>query len=230
MSAERLHREEIVRVGHMLHERQLIAGCEGNVSVRLDSGMILATPTGTCKGFLQPDDMVIVDEAGTRVAGQRKVSSEIEMHLVIYRMRPDVRAVVHAHPATATGFAVAGFALDEPLMPEMIVSLGCVPLAPYATPGTPELAESLVPLVPDYDAILLSNHGVVTYGEDLMNAYLRMETVEHVARITLVAHTLGSPRALPVEEIEKLVMARSRYERASSAPMPVPVLQGLGKK
>jgi L-fuculose-phosphate aldolase len=224
MMNDRAHREEIVRIGKFLHERQLIAACDGNISVRLDDRHILATPTGTCKGMLSVDDLVIVDGDGRRVSGLRNVSSEIAMHLLIYRMRPDVNAVVHAHPPTATGFAVAGYALDEPLMPEAVVCLGCVPLAPYATPGTPELAESLVPLIPDYDAILMSNHGVVTCGEDLMKAYLKMETVEHIAKITLVAHRLGSPRSLPVEEIEKLVLARSRYQGASSAPMPVPSL------
>jgi L-fuculose-phosphate aldolase len=151
------------------------------------------------------------------------------MHLLIYRSRPDVRGVVHAHPPTATGFAAAGLALNQPLVCEVVIGLGCIPLARYGTPGTPELTNALEPLVPQYDAILMANHGVVAYGEDLSRAYMKMEIVEHFARIALVAHLLGHQQLLSAQEIEKLIVARSRYQGAkSAAPMPLQIPNGTG--
>ena len=150
----------------MLHERRYVAAMDGNLSVRLDEDRILSTPTSMCKGMMRPSDMVMVDLEGRRIAGKRDVSSEIGMHLLIYRQRPDIRGIVHAHPRTATGFAAAGIPLNKPLVCEVVIGLGSIPLAKYGTPGTPELAEALAPLVPQYDAILMSNHGVVTYGSD----------------------------------------------------------------
>jgi L-fuculose-phosphate aldolase len=144
------------------------------------------------------------------------------MHLLIYDMRPDVGGIVHAHPRTATGFAAAGIALNQPLVCEVVIGLGQIPLAPYGTPGTPELAETLEPLVPQYDAILMANHGVVTYGSDLVSAFMKMETVEHFAQIALVTHMLGQQQLLACEELEKLVAVRGHYSGfKSAAPMPV---------
>jgi len=148
---------------------------------------------------------------GRLLAGRRKVSSEIGMHLLIYRLRPDVKGVVHAHPPTATGFAAAGLALNQPLVCEVVIGLGSIPLANYGTPGTSELAEALEPLVPQYDALLMSNHGVVTYGTDLSQAFMKMETVEHFARIALVTHQLGRQKPLGAAELEKLVGVREKY-------------------
>ena len=143
------------------------------------------------------------------------------MHLAIYNLRPDVHAVVHAHPPVATGFATAGRALNLALLPEVIIGLGCVPLAGYGLPGTPELIEPMLPLIPKYDALMMGNHGAVCYGEDVHKAYFRMETVEHFARITLVAELLGGPTVLPRGEVQKLVDARERYGvKASSAGQP----------
>jgi len=133
------------------------------------------------------------------------------MHLLIYRLRPDVKGVVHAHPPTATGYAAAGIALNQPLVCEVVIGLGSIPLAKYGTPGTPELSEALEPLVPQYDAILMSNHGVVTYGTDLSQAFMKMETVEHFARIALVTHQLGRQQPLGAAELEKLVGVREKY-------------------
>ena len=223
MSAERKHRDEIVRYGRMLHERCFVAAMDGNLSVRLDDDRILVTPTCLSKGSMRPADMVIVDLEGQRVAGRRNVTSEVGMHLLIYRMRPDVKAIVHAHPPTATGFAAAGIALTEPLVCEVVMGLGCIPLARYGTPGTSELAGTLEPYVPNYDAILMSNHGVVTYGDTLEHAYMKMETVEHFAQISLVTHMLGRQQPLKQVEIEKLLLARSKYfgaKIASAMPMP----------
>ncbi|HZQ17355.1 MAG TPA: class II aldolase/adducin family protein [Terriglobales bacterium] len=222
MSSEHKSRKAIVEIGGRLHERGFIAACDGNVSVRLSRNSVLVTPTAMSKGMMKPSDLVIVDMTGRKLKGRREVTSEIGMHLLIYRMRPDVNAVVHAHPPTATGFAAAGMALDQPLVCEVIIGLGQIPLAPYGTPGTPELAETLEPLVPQYDAVLMANHGVVTYGGDLQSAYMKMETVEHFARIALTTHILGRQQYLEDEEVDKLVAARQKYMGVNSAaPMPV---------
>ena len=223
MPTERKHREEIVRYGRMLHERGFVAAMDGNLSVRLKGERILVTPTCLSKGAMRPADLVIVDPDGKRVAGHKNVTSEIGMHLSIYRMRPDVQAIVHAHPPTATGFAAAGIALTEPLVCEVVIGLGCIPLARYGTPGTSELSQTLEPYIPSYDAILMSNHGVVTYGDTLEHAYMKMETVEHFAQIALVTHLLGRQQPLKQVEIEKLMMARTRYFGAKiAAGLPIP--------
>lgn len=223
MPTERKHREEIVHYGRMLHQRGFVAACDGNLSVRLPGDRILVTPTGVSKGGMRPADMVIVDLEGERVAGRRNVTSEIGMHLLVYRMRPDIQAICHAHPPTATGFAAAGIPLTEPLVCEVVMGLGCIPLARYGTPGTSELAQTLEPYVPCYDAILMSNHGVVAYGDTLEHAYMKMETVEHFAQIALVTHLLGRQQPLKEVEIEKLMLARTKYfgaKMASAMPLP----------
>jgi L-fuculose-phosphate aldolase len=229
MPSERQHRREMVLFGRMLHERRYVAAMDGNLSVRLDENRILSTPTSMCKGMMRPSDMVMVDLEGKRVSGKRDVSSEIGMHLLIYRQRPDIRGIVHAHPRTATGFAAAGIPLNQPLVCEVVIGLGSIPLAKYGTPGTPELAEALEPLVPQYDAILMSNHGVVTYGADLHQAYMKMETVEHFAEIALVTHMLGCQQPLGDQELEKLMIVRTKYQgNKSAAPMPLAVAYGTG--
>lgn len=210
----------------MLHERGFVAATDGNLSVRLGDGNILVTPTGMCKSMMEADDMAVVDPNGRQVSGKRGVTSEIGMHLLIYRLRPDIHAVVHAHPPTATGFAACGQALDQPLVSEIVVALGCVPLAKYATPGTPELAESLEPLVPGYDAILMANHGVVAYAEELEKAYMKMETVEHFAKISVVCQTLGTPQLLDDAEVSKLLLARQKYAGVTSAAPMAPAMNG----
>jgi L-fuculose-phosphate aldolase len=229
MSLENKYRRQIVQLGRMLHERGYVAATDGNLSVRLDEQRVLCTPTAVCKGTMRTSDMVVVDMAGRRLAGRRAVSSEIAMHLLIYKRRPDVGGVVHAHPPTATGFAAAGMALNQPLVCEVVIGLGSIPLARYGTPGTPELTESLEPLVPEYDAILMSNHGVVAYADTLDHAYMKMETVEHFAQIALVTHLLGRQQPLGCEELEKLIVARSKYQGPkSSASLPVNILNGGG--
>jgi len=208
---ERALRHDLARFGKMLHSQGFVAATDGNLSVRLDKERILITPTCVSKGMMKPEEMVIVGLDGRKLNGSCNPSSEIAMHLTIYRMRPDVGAVVHAHPCTATGFASAGIALDEPLCSEVVITLGTVPLAPYATTGSMELSDSLRPYIPYHDAILMANHGAVTYGEDLCRAYMRMEAVEHYARIVLTARQLGSVQSLDSQELEKLVAVRSQY-------------------
>ncbi len=214
---EQQHREEIVRFGKLLHQAGLVAATDGNLSVRLRDGNILCTPTLMSKGLMEPEDLVIVDPDGKKVRGARDVSSEVNMHLVIYQQRRDVGAVVHAHPPTATGYAAAGLALDRALCSEIIVTLGSVPLANYETPGTLELAEALAPLVAEHDAILMANHGVVTCGTDLLNAYMNMETVEHFAKIALVTHLLGQQQPLSDQHVDKLREIRTKYQARNHA-------------
>ncbi len=197
-------RSEIVRIGRLLHDKGFIAATDGNISVRLNEFSVLATPTRMSKGMLTEDDLVVVDIRGRKLSGTREVSSEIAMHLMIYRSRPDVAAVVHAHPPTATAFAASGRALDEALVSEIVISLGSVPLAEYATPGTRELCDSIEPHIENHDAVLMANHGVVTCGDDLMTAYMNMETVEHYAKISLIAQQLGTQHPLSEERVRAL--------------------------
>ena len=205
------HRQEVCTAGRWLYEREYIVACEGNISVRLQDGKILTTPTCMNKGMLTPEDLVVIDLDGKQISGEKRVSSEVLVHLLFYRMRPDVNAVCHAHPVTATGFAAAGRALDQALLPEVIIGLGQVPLVRYATPGTTELSMALEPYVENYDALLLANHGAVTCGPDLLTAFFRMETIEHAARILLAAENAGTPKLLSSREVAKLMAARARY-------------------
>ena len=195
------------------HSLRLLIGLENDQAsfARLCDGRILTTPTCMNKGMLSPEDLVVTDIEGRQLGGDRKVSSELAMHLLFYRMRPDVNAVCHAHPPTATGFAVAGRGLTQALLPEVVVGLGQVPLVQYATPGTPDLSAALEPFVPHYDALLLANHGAVTCGSDLLTAFYRMETLEHCAKITLAAELAGDPVLLTGREVAKLMAARPRY-------------------
>ena len=208
---EREYRQEIIDVGRYVWQKGWVASNDGNITIRLDPERILATPTGVCKGMMQPDDLIIVDYKGNKIEGRRERTTEIAMHLLIYEMRPDIRSVVHAHPPVATGFAAAGKALNLALLPEVIIGMGCVPLADYGLPGTNELTDPLKPYIPKYDAILMGNHGAVCYGEDVHKAFFRMETVEHFARIALVAELLGGARVLPQVEVDKLFDSRTRY-------------------
>jgi L-fuculose-phosphate aldolase len=215
--SERELRQEIVEVGKWIWQRGWIASNDGNISVRMGPDRFLCTPTGVCKGLMDQEDLCVCDAQGRKVAGKGERTSEFAMHLTVYEMRPDINAVVHAHPPVATGYAAAGRSLNLALLPEVILGLGCVPLADYGLPGTPELTEPLKPLIPKYEALLMGNHGAVCYGEDLHQAYFRMETVEHFARITLVTELLGGAKVLPRTEVDKLLDARARYGIKSRA-------------
>ena len=201
---ERELRQEIVDIGLLIYQKGWVAANDGNITIRMGEERVLCTPTGVSKGMMRPDDLIICDMKGNKILGRLNRTSEIEMHLTVYRMRPDINAVVHAHPPVATGYAASGKALNQALLPEVIIGLGCVPLASYGLPGTPQLLEPMLPLIPKYDAILMANHGAVCYGEDAYKAFFKMETVEHYARISLVAE-------LPRSEVQKLVEARTRY-------------------
>jgi L-fuculose-phosphate aldolase len=204
-------RRDLVRFSRMLYRLGFMPGTSGNLSVRLDDRRLLVTPTGVSKFLLKSDDMVIVDLQGRQLDGYRKVTSEISMHVAVYRYRDDVTAVIHSHPPIATAFACVGRGLDEMLCQEAVMTLGTVPLATYATTGTDEVAASLVPFIPDHDAILMANHGAVSYGSTLLQAFQKMEIVEHLAQIALVAHQLGAPRILKHEQVKQLRDAKTRY-------------------
>ena len=195
---------DVIHVGKRMYDRGYVASNDGNLSVRLSEDRLLITMTGVSKGFLDPDKFVVVDYDGAVISGSHEPSSEMKMHLMVYRERPDVHAVAHAHPPASTGFSVAGVNLPDNLLPEVIVSLGHVPIAPYGTPGTMELVESLREYVREYDAVLLENHGALTLGPDIVAAYHKMETMEHCARITLVARMLGQVNTIDEENVDKL--------------------------
>ena len=209
MRSEFETRREIVEIGRRLWDRGYVAANDGNISARLGD-RILVTPTGLSKGFLKADDIVVVSESGVKLAGRADPTSELPMHLAVYGDRTDVEAVVHAHPPKATGFAVAGVPLAQCVLPEVILTLGEVPLAGYATPSTEEVARSIREFIPRFNAILLSNHGVLTLGRDLSQAYFRMETVEHFAEITLAARALGGPSPLSCDDVRKLLNVREK--------------------
>jgi L-fuculose-phosphate aldolase len=206
---EKTARREIIAVGKLLYDRSYVVSSDGNVSVRLDDGRILATPTMTCKGRMTEDSLALTDIEGTPLTKQRP-SSELEMHLLIYRERPEINAVCHAHPPHGSAFAVAGLAIDQPILSEVILTLGCVPLAAYGTPSTKELTENMRPLVKHHNALLMANHGAVAYGDDVWQAFDRLETLEHTAKIAILSRALGGANNLPPDAIEKLINVREK--------------------
>jgi L-fuculose-phosphate aldolase len=212
-------RDEIVEVGRRLYARGYTASNDGNISVRLDGERLLMTPRSVCKGFMTPQMMCITDLDGRKLEGDRDPSSEMQMHLEVYRQRPDVQAVVHAHPPIATAFAVAGIPLDRAVLAEVVTTLGSIPIAEYATPSTRELPEAVRKYVKAHDGMLLANHGALTLGADLFAAYYKMETIEHFAHISFVARLLGGERLLSREEVLRLQGLRGSYGIASPAPI-----------
>ena len=217
--SEQQHRADIVEVGRRLYARGYTASNDGNISLRLDPSRLLMTPTSVCKGFMTPDMMCITDLEGKKLAGDRNPSSEMQMHLEVYRQRPEVQAVVHAHPPTATGFAVAGIPLDRAVLAEVVCTLGSIPIAEYATPSTRELPEAVRKYVKTHDGMLLANHGALTLGADVFAAYYKMETIEHFAKISLVARMLGGERLLSRDEVTRLEKLRGSYGIAAPAPI-----------
>jgi L-fuculose-phosphate aldolase len=204
-------KRQIVEVGRRTYERGYVASNDGNISARADDNRVVITPTGVSKGFMNQEDMVLVDMNGKVVSGSKKPSSEVFMHLQVYKDRPDVNSVCHAHPPYATGFAVAGIPLDQCVLPEVIIALGNIPIVEYGTPGTEEFYKPVVKLLPDYDAFLLANHGALTVGSDVLSAYHKMETLEHFAHIAFVARQLGHITTLSTEQVKKLTDLRSKY-------------------
>jgi len=204
-------KKSILDAGHRIYSRGYVASNDGNISARIDKKYVLITPTGVSKGFMRRDDLIIIDFGGKVIKGKGKPSSESLMHLKIYKERPDVNSVCHAHPPYATGFAVAGIPLDQNVLSEVIISLGKIPLVPYGTPGTEEFYKPLVPFLKHYDAFLLANHGALTVGSTVLDACHKMETLEHFAQILFVARNLGNVNILSDEQTKILISRRKVY-------------------
>jgi len=213
MTKEITLRKEMVHLGRKLYSRELLVATEGNFSARLDDNRLLATPSGLCKGELTEDDLVIIDLRGNHLSGERRVSSEIKMHLEVYRQRRDVEAVIHAHPPMCIAMMLAGKTLDRPILAECVLLLGKVPIAPYATPSTNEIPDSIKPLIPQTDCILLDHHGSLTAGSSLKEACYKLEMLEQTAKSYLTALQIsGTVRELPEEKVAELMKLReSRY-------------------
>jgi len=211
-------KQDILDAGRRLYDKGFVVSNDGNISARISEDRIVATPTGLCKGTLTPDDLCVCDMEGNKVSGTLRPSSEIGMHIFLYRERPDIQAVLHAHPPTATGFSVAGIPLMDCVLPEVIITLGSVPIAKYGTPGGTEISEPIRRYVQEYDAYLLENHGATTIGTSVMNAYFKMETLEHFARILFVARQLGGVNVLDGEQVGKLMEIRERLGLRGPSP------------
>ena len=219
MTTESSLRADIVEVGRRMYARGYTASNDGNISVRIAPDRLLMTPKSVCKGFMTPDMMCVTDLSGKKISGARDPSSEALMHLEVYRQRPDINAVVHAHPPIATGFAVAGIPLDRAVLAEVLTTLGSIPLAEYATPSTAELPEAVRKYIKAHDGMLLANHGALTVGTDLFAAYYKMETIEHFAHISLVARMLGRENLISREEVMRLQGLRDTYGIKAPAPI-----------
>lgn len=214
MNNDKILKEEICDIGRRIYTNGFVAANDGNISVKVSDNEYLTTPTGISKGYLTPEMIVKVNSAGEVLEGTYTPSSEIKVHLRVYKERPDAGSVIHAHPPFATAYAIAGVPLDKCILPETIFSVGCVPVVRYATPGSQELADGLIEYLQNYDALLLENHGTVTVGADLINAYYMLERIEFYAKITLLTKLIGNQKELPQNEIDKLIANR----KASNLP------------
>ncbi len=205
-------RQALAEVSRLCYQRGYITGTEGNFSIRLGENRILTTPRGVCKGRINESELVLTDLQGNPLDPHSALpSTELKMHLAAYRLRQDIDAVVHAHPTIAVGFTVAGVSLSTPALPEVVCTLGGIPVAPYATPSTDEVVESIEPFVKKCDALMLDHHGALCLGKDIWDAFFKLETVEHQAQTLLVAHLLGGPKPLTNAQISSLMAVRSVY-------------------
>jgi len=204
-------RKAICEVGRRLYAKNLAAATDGNISVRLGPGRFLCTPSGVSKGFMAVNDLIVADAKGRKISGDGKVTSEFTTHLAAYEERPDMNAVVHAHPPKALGFTIAGLSLADCVLPEVIYTIGGIPTADYATPATPEGAVAIRDLIRKCDALMMDRHGALTVGINVFDALFKMEKIEHAAESLLTARLLGKVRQLEGPEIEKLYKVREAY-------------------
>lgn len=220
MKTELEIKKEMCEIGRRVYNRGMVAANDGNFSVKLGGNEFFCTPTGVSKGFMTPEYICRVDDKGNVLEANEgfKPSSEIKMHMRIYKERPDVQAVVHAHPMYATTFAIAGIPLMEPIMPEAVIALGGVPLAKYGTPSTQEVPDSLMPYLQQYDAVLLENHGALTYSDTLLNAYHKMESLEFYARLMYQTKMIGGPQILDEKRVEELYEIRRNMGLSGKHP------------
>ena len=205
-------KKQICDIGKRIYDRNMVAANDGNISVKLNDNEFLCTPTGVSKGFMTPEYICKVDAQGNVIQANKsfRPSSEIKMHMRVYQKRPDVGAVVHAHPTFATSFAIAGIPLTQPIMPEAVIALGCVPIAPYGTPSTMEIPDAVEPYLEHFDAVLLESHGALTWSTDLLAAYMKMESVEFYAELLYKSRQLGGPKEFSPENVEKLYEIRRK--------------------
>jgi L-fuculose-phosphate aldolase len=235
----------ILEVGRRIWTRGYVASNDGNITVKINDGEILTTPTGVSKGFMTQDMILKMSIDGKLLSKSAtfKPSSEVKMHLEVYREREDVRSVIHAHPPYCTSFAVAGIPLDKCVLPEAILTLGAVPIAKYGTPSTREIPDAIKPHIQTSDAILLENHGALTLGKDLLSAYHLMETLEHAAHIVSLAIQLGNVQVLPKDQVDKLMSLRDNYgmtgrvtacsaksQESSSAPVTDTTIENITRQ
>ena len=213
-------KEEMCEIGRRVYNRGMVAANDGNFSVKLNDNEFLCTPTGVSKGFMTPEYICRVDAKGNVLEANEgfRPSSEIKMHIRVFEKRPDVKAVVHAHPLYATSFAIAGKALTQPIMPEAVISLGYVPLAKYGTPSTMEIPDAIEEFLPDFDAVLLENHGALAYSDSLLNAYHKMESVEFYARLLYQSTMIGGPQEFSAEQVERLYDIRKKLGVTGAHP------------
>ena len=220
---EQLIKEQICDVCHRMWQLGWVAANDGNITVKLDDGNFLVTPSGTSKSFITPDILIKVDPQGNVIEGPEgyKPSSEIKMHMRVYEKRPDVGAVVHAHPSYATSFAIAGIPLTQPIMPEAVIALGCVPIAKYGTPSTEEIPDAVSKYVQHYDAVLLENHGALSYSDSLINAYYKMESLEFYAQLLYQSRLLGGPKRLSDAQVQRLYEIRRQFGLKGKHPADI---------
>ena len=213
-------KKEICEIGKRIYDKGMVASNDGNISVKLNDNEFLCTPTGVSKGFMTPEYICKVDRDGKVIQANAgfKPSSEIKMHMRVYKERPDVNAVVHAHPMYATGFAIAGIPLTQPIMPEAVIALGCVPIAAYGTPSTEEIPDAVSEHLQYFDAVLLENHGALSFSDSLLNAYHKMESVEFYAKLLYISNQLGGPKELSEAQVQRLYEIRRQFGMKGKHP------------
>jgi len=224
-------KKEMCEIGKRVYNRGMVAANDGNFSVKLNDNEFLCTPTGVSKGFMTPEYICKVDAQGKVIQANKgfRPSSEIKMHMRVYKERPDVKAVVHAHPLYATSFAIAGIPLTQPIMPEAVISLGCVPIAEYGTPSTEEIPDAVSKYLQYFDAVLLENHGALAYSDSLLNAYYKMESLEFYAHLLYQSKMLGGPKELTPSQVERLYELRRKMGMTGKHPADVCPNKQAGK-
>ena len=213
-------KQQICDIGKRIYDRGMVASNDGNISVKISENEFLCTPTGVSKGFMTPEYICKIDSDGKVLEANEgfRPSSEIKMHLRVYKERPDVKSVVHAHPMYATSFAIAGIPLTDPIMPEAVISLGAVPIAEYGTPSTEEIPDAVSKYLQDFDAVLLENHGALSYGDSRLNAYHKMESLEFYAQLLFLSKQLGGPNKFDNENIKRLYQIRRNFKMTGKHP------------
>ena len=216
-------KKQICDIGKRIYDRGMVAANDGNISVKISDNEFLCTPTGVSKGFMTPDYICKVDAEGKVIQANKgfKPSSEIKMHMRVYKERPDVKSVVHAHPMYGTAFAIAGVPLTQPIMPEAVIALGCVPIAEYGTPSTVEIPDAISKYLQHFDALLLENHGALTYSDSLLAAYHKMESLEFYAQLLFLSKQLGGPKELNTNQVERLYEIRRQFGMTGKHPASV---------